>query len=228
MPTSRLESWAVGLERRTELDSVARVLEPVAAPLAEGSARRVLSGKWLGHALHPLLTDIPLGCWTSASLLDLVGGRRARSASQRLIGLGILAAVPTAATGASDWAHTDRPAQRVGVAHAATNTAALALYAASYRARRRGRHGRGVALGIAGGSVALVGGFLGGHLTLTAAVTRDNALMPADAATASASDDSARPFGGASETEGEHEQRGDEQRWVGPPGTGERVPVPRG
>ena len=140
----------------------------------------VLSGQWLGHAFHPLLTDIPLGCWTSASLLDLVGGRSARSASRRLVGLGVLTSLPTAAAGLSDWAHIDRRSQRVGVVHAAANGAVLALFGASYLARRRGRHGGGVALGMAGGVVAIYSGFLGGHLTLTAAVTRDNALLPSD------------------------------------------------
>ena len=88
----------------------------------------------------------------------------------------------------SDWAHTDRRSQRVGVVHAAANGAALGLYGASYLARRRGRHARGIALGMAGGVVSIVSGFLGGHLSLTAAVTRDNALMPSDTDEAPAAD----------------------------------------
>ena len=175
-----LEPLAAGLEERQQLDPAVDRLAAAAKPVAAGPARTVLSGQWLGHAFHPLLTDVPLGCWTSASLLDLLGGTSSRSASQRLVGLGILTSLPTAAAGLSDWAHIDRRSQRVGVVHAGLNGAVLALYGASYVARRRGRHTRGVALGMAGGLVAIASGFLGGHLTLTAAVTRDNVLLPHD------------------------------------------------
>jgi hypothetical protein len=123
---------------------------------------------------------VPLGCWTSASLLDVLGGQEARPASQRLVGLVVLATLPTAPAGMSDWANTDRRCQRVGVVHAAANGAALGLFGASYLARRRGRHARGIALGMAGGVVSSFSGLLGGHLSLTAAVTKDNVLMPSD------------------------------------------------
>jgi hypothetical protein len=143
-----LESLAVGLEERAELDLAVDGLSVIADPLAEGWPRMVLSGQWLGHAFHPLLTDIPLGCWASASLLDLLGGTSARSASQRLVGLGVLTSLPTAAAGLSDWAHIERRFQRVGLVHAAANGAVLALFGASYLARRRGRHARGVVWGM--------------------------------------------------------------------------------
>ena len=42
-----------------------------------GPVKDALSGIWLGHALHPLLTDLPIGTWTSAVLLDWLGGGRA-------------------------------------------------------------------------------------------------------------------------------------------------------
>ena len=54
----------------------------------------MLRGEWLGHALHPTLTDVTLGTWTSATLLDLFGGRDSSAAAQRLIGTGLLAAGP--------------------------------------------------------------------------------------------------------------------------------------
>ncbi|MDQ4023993.1 MAG: hypothetical protein M3217_00660 [Actinomycetota bacterium] len=47
---------------------VRRLLDP-------GPVKDAISGAWLGHALHPLLTDIPIGTWSSAAILDLVGGR---------------------------------------------------------------------------------------------------------------------------------------------------------
>lgn len=166
------------LEASTALDRPAAVVERLARAVApEGPARDALLGAWLGHALHPLLTDFPLGAWMSASLLDLIGGRSARPAARRLLTFGIAAAVPTAASGLAEWLHADRAAQRVGVVHAQVNTLALGLYTASLVARRRGRHGRGVALGIAGGLTATVGGYFGGHLSLVRkAGTRDPRL----------------------------------------------------
>lgn len=165
---SRLHRLAVGIEEQSALDgpvsAMERLLPSAIGP--EGSLRPLLGGQWLGHALHPMLTDFPLGAWMSASLLDFVGGKQSRRASRRLIGLGILAAVPTALAGASDWLSSTPRQRRVGVVHAASNSTALGLYAASWSARRRGRHGRGVLLGVLGGVAATAGGFFGGHLSM--------------------------------------------------------------
>ena len=97
-------------------------------------------------------------------------------AAERLIATGLLAAVPTAASGLNDWADTtpaDDSVRRVGAVHAVANVAALGLYAASLAARRSDRHGRGVALGLAGARGASVGGHLGGHLSYAKAVGVD-------------------------------------------------------
>ena len=51
--------------------------------IGRGLVKDVLSGTWLGHALHPMLTDIPIGSFTSGSLLDVFGGKRARPAAAR-------------------------------------------------------------------------------------------------------------------------------------------------
>jgi hypothetical protein len=75
----------------------------VRAAVPRGPAKDTLSGTPLGHALQPLLTDLPIGTWTSAAVLDLVGGRAAaRVATADAAGL--LAAVPTAASGLNDCA----------------------------------------------------------------------------------------------------------------------------
>lgn len=166
-------------------------LDPLAAALAErlpgwiagGPGRRVLSGEWLGHALHPLLTDLPIGFWTNASVLDLLGRGRHAESARILVGLGILSSLPTAAAGLSDWSRLDAPDRRVGLVHAQLNAVALALYGVSYVRRRRGlRRGRrraGAASALLGGLVATAGGWLGGHLVADRAVTRDNRLFEA-------------------------------------------------
>jgi nitrite reductase/ring-hydroxylating ferredoxin subunit/uncharacterized membrane protein len=164
------------IERSERLDglvaTVATVWDKV---LPKGRGRDLLHGTWLGHPLHPALTDVPIGAWASALALDVAGGRETAKAAERLVGLGVLAALPTAASGAADYvALGDAPRpKRVGAVHALANGTALTLYAASWLARRKGAHAKGVALGLAGAGALGVGGMLGGHLAYRNAVGVD-------------------------------------------------------
>ena len=138
-----------------------------------GGIKDVLSGVPLGHALHPLLTDVPIGTWTSATILDLVGGEGSRPASQKLVGIGLAAAAPTAITGWVDWADSEPgndPVRRVGIVHAAANVTAIVMYGASFVARRRGAHSSGVLFGLAGAGAMGAGGWLGGDLVFAQGV----------------------------------------------------------
>lgn len=68
-----LESLTRQLEHATMLSSAGKAIAtPVAKFLPAGPVKDLLSGTWLGHPAHPLLTDVPIGAWTSAVLLDLV------------------------------------------------------------------------------------------------------------------------------------------------------------
>jgi len=161
------EAIAERLEQLTFVDPLADVLQRGARAVVpqDSVLKDALSGTWLGHPVHPPLTDVVVGSWTSAWLLDLFGGKAARPAAELLLGTGIAAALPTAAAGLSDWAELRGGTQRVGLVHAVGNTTALTLQVLSLRARRRGRHGTGrglstVAIGIAGLSA-----WLGGHLS---------------------------------------------------------------
>ena len=157
-----------------QLDDAGEMLaNAVKQVLPAGPVKDVLSGTHLGHALHPLLSDVPIGTWTSALLLDLVGGEGAEDGADRLVGLGILASLPTIAAGLSDWADTVGPDRRTGLVHAWANSAALALFTASYAARKGGRRRLGVTLGLAGGGAMGIGGFLGGHLSYARGVGVD-------------------------------------------------------
>lgn len=154
------------LERSASLDAVADPLGRVAgAVLPRGPVKDLLHGVWLGHPLHPMLTDLPIGFWTSAWVLDLLGGRQSAAAARKLVGLGVVSALPTASAGLADWSELNTPERRSGAVHAIANLGATVLYASSYLARRRGRYGPGVVLGMAGAAAATVGGFLGGHLS---------------------------------------------------------------
>lgn len=159
---------AAALEGREDLDDAVQALaEAVSGLLADHPGLAdLLHGRPVGHALHPLLTDLPIGLWTGANVLDLVGGRRSREAADLLLGLGILSAVPTVAAGLADWSAANRRVQRVGLVHAALNAAGILLYVASWRLRRRDRHAAGVAVALLGAGVVTAGSYLGGHLTL--------------------------------------------------------------
>src|SRR5262245_12716858 len=74
------------------------------------AVKDVLHGTWLGHALHPALVAIPIGSWTTAAVLDVVG---AHEGADTAIGFGILAALPTAASGLVDWSYTEGKPRRL-------------------------------------------------------------------------------------------------------------------
>lgn len=154
------------LENERSLDPAVGFLERVSEPLSAGSVRDLLLGRQVGHALHPALTDLPIGLWTSAGLLDLLGGEGSRPAAQLLTGAGVLATLPTALTGLAEWREIGTRERRVGVAHAALNTAALTLYAASWAQRRSGRHRAGSALSLAATAFVSASGYVGGHLSV--------------------------------------------------------------
>jgi nitrite reductase/ring-hydroxylating ferredoxin subunit len=138
-----------------------------------GVVKDALSGTWLGHALHPLLTDVVIGSLVSATLLDVIGGDSDGKAAERLIAVALAAYAPTAVSGLNDWADTeivDPRIRRVGLAHAAANATALGLYAGSLAARRRGAKARGKLLGLTGAAALAAGGYLGAHMSFVQGV----------------------------------------------------------
>jgi hypothetical protein len=161
----RIVRWTLRLEQAAVLDRPVHALEPsIRSLFGTGTRGSVLRGEWLGHAVHPVLTDVAIGTWTSATLLDLLGGPDMSPAAQRLVGAGVLAAGPTAWTGWAEWSAAGSREKRVGLVHAVTNGVAISLYATSWVARRRGRQGTGAAFALAGAGVAGLGAYLGGHL----------------------------------------------------------------
>jgi nitrite reductase/ring-hydroxylating ferredoxin subunit len=146
------------LERAKGLDRLTAPLQRAARLLPPGRTRDALHGVWLGHPLHPVLVQVPVGTWLSASLLDAWPGNE--KASRRLVLAGLAASVPAALAGAADWSEQHEQQMRVGLVHALANTGAIALYAASVAAPARQAAG----LRIAGLVTASAGGFLGGHI----------------------------------------------------------------
>lgn len=183
------------LDGEAWLESVAEAVQPkVGEVLRSGGAtgqklRDFANGVWLGHPLHPALTDVPLGAWSVAVLLDLLEPSSGRGregiarASDAAIALGLAGAAGSALTGLLDWTDTVGRARRVGVAHAVGNIAATVLFGASLVARRSGSRGTGRWLARLG--LLAVGGaaWLGGHLVFEEHVGIDHAAgqeLPSD------------------------------------------------
>jgi uncharacterized membrane protein len=174
-----LDTVAAKIEHATWLDPAAdTVAGLVRRVLPRGPVRDIASGTPLAHPVHPALVAIPVGSWSAATYLDLIGGKRHQQAARQLVGLGNLAALPTAITGANDWAYTQGAERRVGFVHALLNDVALSLFVGSWWVRRRGHALEGIALSLAGSGVLSAGAWLGGHLAYALGVGVDTTSCP--------------------------------------------------
>lgn len=159
------------IESQTQLDSI---IDPLKQPLEQflsqrAGLRSLLNGTWLGHAVHPVLTDLPIGAWTASCVLDLLDAfgvnRNLRQASDTITGVGLVAALGAAVFGIADWSYTMDKPKRVGFVHGATNVVVTSLYAGSLVARAKGNRAVGVALSAVGYDLLLFSGWLGGELS---------------------------------------------------------------
>jgi nitrite reductase/ring-hydroxylating ferredoxin subunit/uncharacterized membrane protein len=192
LPLPRLAALAERVERAPSLDDTVHGLSgAVARALPPGTwLDDVLHGVPFGQPAHPALVRLPLGCWTSAVLLDFLpaGGYHlpgtlrfpvdlrlpgadlrlpgTRAAARALIAVGLAASLPSAATGLADWSALHRHQQRVGLVHAVAQGSATVLFGASLLARLSGQQRSGRVLSLAGLTAATAGAYLGGHLAL--------------------------------------------------------------
>ena len=166
------------VERQNWLDTLADPLQNWIHSLGRFSGFKkfmdVLHGTWLGHPLHPVLTDVPIGSWTATMLLDCVWlssehPEMARAADITMI-LGLLGAGSSAITGLADWSETDATDRRVGMAHALLNSSALVANLASCGLRFTGRRRAGIALSSVGYALTTFAAYLGGELSLAKGV----------------------------------------------------------
>ena len=132
------------------------------------SARNFLHGTWIGHPLHVILTDIPIGAWTTAMVFDAAAGLSGREefdlAADSAIAVGLAGALGAAATGLTDWQDIDPPARRIGLVHGLLNITSAALFAGSLVARRRDSRARGRSLAALGYAISVGAARLGGNL----------------------------------------------------------------
>jgi hypothetical protein len=153
-------------------EHVADVLEMIYGPVIDWASRSPFHTDTLGHSVHPMLTDVTLGCWLSASILDLADRSGSRRSASLLIGVGLIASGPTAVSGAGDWAAMTGAERRIGAVHALGTDVATVLFLSSLVARMRGRNAEGSKFALAGNLVMAGAGFLGGHLALNRGTAR--------------------------------------------------------
>lgn len=152
------------------LDPIGDVVQPLVHDALQAAGlhvRNFLHGTTLGHPLHPVLTDIPIGAWTVALALDIAdatGADAARAGADVAVAIGLAGAAASAVVGLADWSQTDGKPKRVGVAHAVTNVAATLLYTTSMVMRSTGSRQAARMTALAGYATVMAGAFLGGHL----------------------------------------------------------------
>ena len=156
-------------------ERVSHAQELIYGPVIEWARRSPLHTDALGHSVHPMLTDVTLGCWLGASILDLAGGSGSRRSASPLVGVGLIASGPTAIADAGDWAEMSGTERRIGAVHALGTDAATFLLG-SLVARIRGRYAAGTKFALAGNLVMVGAGFLGGHLALNRGTARRTPL----------------------------------------------------
>jgi nitrite reductase/ring-hydroxylating ferredoxin subunit/uncharacterized membrane protein len=168
------ETLAQVIDNQDALDNASDVLQPAVTDLfrsggeAGQAVKNFLHGTWLGHPLHPVLTDIPVGAWTTALALDAIeavsGREEFGSAADAAIAVGLVGALGAAATGITDWSDTQGRGRKVGLVHGLLNVSAATLYATSLVMRRGKARRAGVGLSMLGYLVAGASAYLGGHL----------------------------------------------------------------
>jgi nitrite reductase/ring-hydroxylating ferredoxin subunit/uncharacterized membrane protein len=177
------------MEQQGWLDTVSNKIQPLIQKTFQSSdtgwkVMDFLHGVWLGHPLHAVLTDIPIGAYTAAATMDvleLATGEEAFGAgADAAVALGISGAAGSAVTGLTDWQHTVGHPRRAGMLHALLNTSALALYAASFVCRKQNDRGSGRALSFLGFAATLAAGYLGGHLAYDEKIGVNHAPLAED------------------------------------------------
>jgi nitrite reductase/ring-hydroxylating ferredoxin subunit/uncharacterized membrane protein len=128
-----------------------------------------LHGTWLGHPLHPVLTDIPIGAWSLALLFDIIYiFSRAHTwvvAADVTVFVGVLAALATVITGYTDWNETVDRERRVGITHGLINTVVLVLYVVSLLVRvTGGSRGLAIVIAVIGYLLLISAAWFGGEL----------------------------------------------------------------
>jgi len=166
------------------IDRAAKPLDEAVSAVFQGEAGRTvkdgLNGTWLGHPLHPVLTDVPIGAWMMAQVFDgldnMNGGHRFEDAARVCINTGLVGAVGAAVTGLTEWSDTGGQSRRIGLVHGVLNLTATGLFLTSALMRTRRRTSGAVAASTAGFAIAMASAYLGGVLVYKREIGPNHAL----------------------------------------------------
>ncbi|HYA98643.1 MAG TPA: Rieske 2Fe-2S domain-containing protein [Ktedonobacteraceae bacterium] len=163
------------VENQTWLDSLATPLQNWLLKLfgqpedPNRVVKNILNGTWLGHALHPVLTDIPIGAWSCTVVLDIASfsaeSNGIAQGADIAMALGVLGATGAAVTGLTDWSDLDGTDRRVGLMHGLLNSGILLTNVGSLVLRLTGRRRAGITLSTIGYLASLFSAYLGGELS---------------------------------------------------------------
>jgi nitrite reductase/ring-hydroxylating ferredoxin subunit/uncharacterized membrane protein len=159
------------IEENEMIDRLAEPIHrPVRALLGKSPAlRTALDGTWLRHPLHAVLTDIPVGAWTTGFILDLAEVKgfstKLRKSADIVHTIGLIGAGAAAIAGLADWSYLNDKPRRVGFVHAMLNTFVAGLMGTSLYLRSRKHRGAAIALSTIGVAVMGASAWLGGELS---------------------------------------------------------------
>jgi nitrite reductase/ring-hydroxylating ferredoxin subunit/uncharacterized membrane protein len=146
--------------------------------------KNVMHGTVLGHPLHPAITDVPIGAWTTGVIADYVAHFTSRiptEAGDIALAVGVLSGLAAGVTGYTDFHETFGQERRLALLHGLTNTVVLLLMVASLGLRwwaGAGAHPLAVGLATAGWVGVIFGGYIGGHLVFgTATMVNRSAFL---------------------------------------------------
>lgn len=144
--------------------------------------KNFLHGKWLGHALHPMVTDVPVGAWTTAAVLDtmeLCGSEKYKAGADAAVAIGLVGAAGAAVTGLTDWTGTTQIERKAGLAHAILNIGATALFLTSAILRRREKSRKtAISLSMLGFCITTASAYIGGNLVYNQQMGVNHAAEP--------------------------------------------------
>ena len=127
--------------------------------------RDLLNGRWLGHPLHAVLTDAPIGILFLVIVFDFFD---MPEAAFWALAIGILAMLAAALAGFADYADTDGRARERATLHSVLMLLALAVYLVSL-VLRSGKgldavDGAAAWLSVVGFLILAAGAFVGGDV----------------------------------------------------------------
>jgi nitrite reductase/ring-hydroxylating ferredoxin subunit/uncharacterized membrane protein len=178
------------IDKQQWLDDAGDALQPsvIKAYEAGGDAgqkvKNFMHGTWLGHPLHPVITDVPVGAYTATAVLDsleLAGHDKYSAGADVTLAVGLAGALGSAVTGLTDWSGTTGRSRKVGLVHGMLNLGATALYATSFFMRKnKGSRGTAITLAMVGYGISAVAAYLGGHLVFGEQIGVDHTATAAE------------------------------------------------